>query len=420
MPECGRACGPPSGCSKGSDSIRKISIPISQIKILAILFFSLFATITGVGIVVPLLPVYAHQLGAGGLAIGLVFGGFSFSRSMLLPVFGRLSDRRGRKPLIVAGLLAYTLVSVAFIYSSTVMQLIAVRFIQGMASAMVMPVVQAYVGDITPPGKEGLVMGIFNMSMFFGLSLGPVAGGLLNDHFSMQATFICMGALSLLGFALSLGMLPPTRSEAALNRNRSPARWRTIARDRVVAGIFIYRFCYTAAIGVIWGFLPVMADAELGLSSSRIGVLVMLGVFVSGLIQIPMGYLSDRFNRRIMVAAGGALAGAAVLLYTVAGSFSGLFAAGVLFGLGGGTAMPALMAVAVIKGNHIESMGSVMALLTMGHSLGMMIGALMAGIMMELFSLRGAFGLGSGIVFLGVAFFYFCTAGKSLGREGAA
>ncbi len=372
------------------------------------------------GIVVPLLPVYAHQLGAGGLAIGLVFGGFSFSRSMLLPVFGRLSDRRGRKPLIVAGLLAYTLVSVAFIYSSTVMQLIAVRFIQGMASAMVMPVVQAYVGDITPPGKEGLVMGIFNMSMFFGLSLGPVAGGLLNDHFSMQATFICMGALSLLGFALSLGMLPPTRSEAALNRNRSPARWRTIARDRVVAGIFIYRFCYTAAIGVIWGFLPVMADAELGLSSSRIGVLVMLGVFVSGLIQIPMGYLSDRFNRRIMVAAGGALAGAAVLLYTVAGSFSGLFAAGVLFGLGGGTAMPALMAVAVIKGNHIESMGSVMALLTMGHSLGMMIGALMAGIMMELFSLRGAFGLGSGIVFLGVAFFYFCTAGKSLGREGAA
>jgi MFS transporter, DHA1 family, multidrug resistance protein len=390
-----------------------------QLKIFVTLFFSLFATITGVGIVVPLLPVYAHELGAGGLAIGLVFGGFSFSRTALLPVFGRLSDRRGRKPLIVIGLLAYTLVSFAFIYSNTVVQLITIRFFQGMASAMIMPVVQAYVGDITPPGKEGLIMGMFNMSMFFGLSLGPVAGGLLNDHFSMQATFICMGALSFLGFALSLSLLPPTRSEAALarNRNKPPAQWRTIVRDRVVAGIFIYRFCYTAAIGIIWGFLPVMADAEMGLSSSRIGVLVMLGVFVSGLIQVPMGYLSDRFSRRAMVVAGGVLAGLAVILYMWAHSFAELFAAGVLFGLGGGTAMPALMAVAVKKGNHIDSMGSVMALLTMGHSLGMLIGALLAGLMMDWFYLRGAFGLGGAIVLLGVATFYFCTAGSRLDTD---
>ncbi len=399
---------------QGADQKKERSISTAQIKIFATLFFALFVTITGVGIVVPLLPVYAHQLGAGGLAIGLVFGGFSFSRSLLLPVFGRLSDRKGRKPLIVAGLLAYTLVSIAFIYSTSVVQLIAIRFVQGMASAMIMPVVQAYVGDITPPGKEGLIMGIFSMSMFFGLSLGPVAGGLLNDHFSMQATFICMGLLSFLGFALGLGLLPPTRTEAALNRNPSPAQWRTIVRDRVVAGIFIYRFCYTAAIGIIWGFLPVMADAELGLSSSRIGVLVMLGVFVSGLIQIPMGYLADRFNRRILVVTGGLVAAAAVFLYMGADSFGELFVAGVVFGLGGGTAMPALMAVAVTKGNHIESMGSVMALLTMGHSLGMLIGAVLAGLMMELLSLRGAFGLGSAMVVLGVAFFFFSTAGRNL------
>jgi MFS transporter, DHA1 family, multidrug resistance protein len=388
-----------------------------QLKIFITLFFSLFATITGVGIVVPLLPVYAHELGAGGLAIGLVFGGFSLSRTVLLPFFGSLSDRRGRKPLIVIGLLSYTLVSFAFIYTNTVVQLITIRFFQGMASAMIMPVVQAYVGDITPPGKEGFVMGMFNMSMFFGLSLGPVAGGLLNDHFSMQATFICMGLLSFLGFALSLGLLPPTHTEGALNRNRPPAQWRAIMRDRVVAGVFIYRFCYTAAIGIIWGFLPVMADAELGLTSSRIGVLVMLGVFVSGLIQVPMGYLSDRFSRRTMVVVGGFLAGIAVLFYMWAYSFAELFAAGVLFGLGGGIAMPALMAVAVKKGNHIDSMGSVMALLTMGHSLGMLVGALLAGLMMDWFHLRGAFGLGGILLLVGVALFFLCTARLAPGEK---
>ena len=83
--------------------------------IFAILFFSIFATITGVGIVVPLLPVYARQLGANGVYIGLIFGAFSLSRSLFLPFFGHLSDRKGRKPLIVPGLLAYTVVSVAFL-----------------------------------------------------------------------------------------------------------------------------------------------------------------------------------------------------------------------------------------------------------------------------------------------------------------
>ena len=89
-------------------------------KIFITLFFALFATVTGVGIVVPLLPVYAHNLGASGLYIGLIFGSFSISRTCLLPYFGRLSDRTGRKPIIVIGLLAYAVVSVAFLLSTKV------------------------------------------------------------------------------------------------------------------------------------------------------------------------------------------------------------------------------------------------------------------------------------------------------------
>ncbi|MBW2584501.1 MAG: MFS transporter, partial [Deltaproteobacteria bacterium] len=67
-------------------------------KIFGTLFFSIFATVTGVGIVVPLLPIYAHDLGASGLYIGLIFGAFSMSRTVFLPWFGRLSDIKGRKP----------------------------------------------------------------------------------------------------------------------------------------------------------------------------------------------------------------------------------------------------------------------------------------------------------------------------------
>jgi MFS transporter, DHA1 family, multidrug resistance protein len=79
-----------------------------------------------------------------------------------------------------------------------------------------------------------------------------------------------------------------------------------------------------------------------------------------------------------------------------------------LFGLGGGIAMPALMAMAVIKGKQTESMGSVIALLTMGHSIGMLVGALGAGLMMDWLDLRGAFFLGALLMFAGVAVFFVC------------
>jgi DHA1 family multidrug resistance protein-like MFS transporter len=378
-------------------------------KIFGTLFFSLLATITGVGIVVPLLPVYAHSLGASGLYIGLIFGAFAISRTVLLPYFGRLSDRKGRKPFILAGLFCYTLVSVAFILFSDVYQMIVIRFFQGMASAMVMPVIQAYVGDITPKGREGLVMGLFNMSLFFGLSLGPVAGGYINDHFNLTAAFACMGALALVGAFLSLWLLPATRDEAGLRKGRPPLRWRAIIGDRVIIGLFAFRLAYTSGIGIIWGFVPVLADADFHLSSSQIGVLVMLGVLVSGLIQAPMGYLADRLDRKMLVVTGGLLAGLAVCSYQWAGSHAQLLASSILFGLGGGTAMPAVMAVAVLKGHQTESMGSVMALLTMAHSLGMLSGAVLAGLMMDWYHLRVAFGLGAGCMLAGLGVFLVCV-----------
>lgn len=364
-------------------------------KVFTTLFFSLFVTITGVGIVVPLLPVYAHTLGAGGFAIGLIFGAFSLSRTVLLPYFGRLSDRKGRKPFILTGLFCYALVSLAFTFADSVTTLIVIRFFQGASSAMIMPVVQAYVGDITPVNREGFVMGLFNMSMFLGLSLGPLLGGMINDRFSLTTAFVCMGALSLVGFGLSLRLLPPTREERVTTESSQPTGWRHILGDRGIALLAFFRFAYTAAIGIIWGFLPVLASDELELSSTAIGLLVMLGVFVSGLAHVPMGYLADRASKRVMMTVGGSLVALSMLSYLWVDSFWGLFGANLVFGLGGGISMPPLMALSVIKGNQLEAMGSVMALLTMAHSLGMLCGALLAGVMMDLFALRHAFPLGA-------------------------
>lgn len=377
-------------------------------KIFGTLFFSLFVTVTGVGIVVPLLPVYAHDLGASGFYIGLIFGAFSLSRTLFLPYFGRLSDRKGRKRIILPGLFAYSLISLAFAFSRDVPTLIAIRFFHGIASAMLMPVIQAYVGDITPAGKEGMFMGIFNMSLFIGLSLGPLLGGVIHDYFGMQVAFGCMGLMALIGFLLSLVFLPPTATERVLSKPHSLRSWKVLMADRDIIALFGFRLAYTLCIGIIWTFLPLLADLEFALSSSAIGLLIMISVLISGSINIPMGVVADRVNKKRMVALGGLIVVYSVWSFKGAGGFGDLLLANVIFGLGGGIAMPALMAIAVSKGSRADAMGSVMAILTVAHSLGMLVGSLLGGFLMDWFHLRWAFPIAAVMMLAGVAVF-FCS-----------
>jgi DHA1 family multidrug resistance protein-like MFS transporter len=389
-----------------------------NVKLFATLFLAVFSVTLGVGLVVPFLPVYAHELGATGLYIGFMFGVFSLSRSAFLPYFGKISDRKGRKPFITAGLLAYFLVSIAYIFSRSVELFIVIRFFQGIASAMIFPVALAYVGDITPERREGFIMGLFSLSLYAGLSVGPVIGGVVKDSFGIQISFLSMGLFNLAGFLLCLILLPPRKEETPRSKTKHPLDYRVLIKDRYIAGLFIFRFAYTTCIGIVWSFLPLFADAEFNLSSSLIGILLMLGVLTTGLLQTPMGLLADRFNKRILIATGGLFAGAALFSFVKVQSIWGLFFANTLFGVGGGIAIPSVMAMTVILGRRTHSMGSIMGLLTMGHSLGMLLGPILAGIMMDAFELAMGFILGTAMMLLGIVISLVLTANfQTLARD---
>ncbi len=370
------------------------------------LFFTIFIIVTGMGMVVPLLPLYAEKLGANGLYIGMIFGSFAFSRTIFLPYFGKLSDQKGRKPFILAGLGGYVFVAIAFVWFANVNSLILIRFLQGIASAMIMPVVQAYIGEITEKNREGYSMGLFSMSMFSSLSLGPLMGGIIKDVWSMQGTFICMAVLSATGLLLSFIFLPPVSDEHIKRKDRTSVPWKIILKgNKNLVAIFSFRFAYTSCIGVIWCFLPIFADKQFALSGASTGLLVMLGVFVSGLLQLPMGYVADRFNKRIMVGTGGVICSTAMFMLAHSHSYSDLLFSVCFFGLGGGISMPAVMAIAVLMGNEKKAMASVMSIITMAHSMGMMAGSITAGVAMDYFSLRFAFPCG--MVIMGAGTFLF-------------
>jgi predicted MFS family arabinose efflux permease len=279
-----------------------------------------------------------------------------------------------------------------------------------------MPVVQAYVGEITPAGQEGYSMGLFNLSMFLSLSLGPLMGGVIKDIWSLDAAFICMGILSAVGLWLCLFLLPPVSTEQAGNKNYQIVPWSTLLKDKILISIFIFRYAYVACIGVIWCFLPVFADIEFGLSGSLIGVLVMLGVFVAGLLQIPMGWAADRINKNIMIITGGILSTIGMILPYWSSSFYDLVVAVIVFGIGGGISMPAIMAYAVIIGDEKKAMGSVMSIMTVAHSLGMLTGSMAAGLAMDFLSLRLSFPCGTLIMLIGT-FIFLAMADKSFKKN---
>ena len=381
-------------------------MPIN-IKIFTTLFLAIFFTTLGVGLVVPLLPVYAHELGAGAFQVGLVFAAFSLTRSMFVPYFGKLSDKKGKKPLLTTGLFIFFFLSILYTYSKNIETLILLRLGQGFASAMVLPVAQAYIGIMTPPQKEGRVMGLFSISLYGGLSIGPLLGGVVKDWYSINASFLSMGALCLLGFVLCLLFLP---REGVLQKSNpsgsgKPKSYLAIVKTPAIFSLFTFRICFTTCIGIIWTFLPLFANTMLDLSSSAIGFVIMINVFIAGLLQAPMGYIADRFSKKIMVTAGGVLAIISLLCLNYATSFNGLVIANGIFGLAGGISLPAIMALGIIEGRKTKAMGSIMGILTLAHSLGMLVGPLLAGIIIDVFSMETIFITGAAILGAGTIVF---------------
>lgn len=372
-----------------------------QRQIFIALFLAVFAATLGMGIVAPLLPLYAQHYGAQGLAIGLVFASFSISRTALLPFIGKMSDKRGRKVFITLGLLLLTFTSLGYVVSRSIGGLIITRMLQGIAAALVIPISLAYMGEITLRGKEGATMGMFNIFFFGGLAAGPILGGVVKDLAGVEFSFYSMGVVALVGFFLTLFFLPEsTVARHVPSHSAGPLGW--IFESGRIRGIYLFRLCFAIGIGLTWAFLPIYGHDVMRLTSSHIGLVISLNILIATILQTPCGMLADRFSKEGLVIIGGCLAAAALSLIPFTRNFLELVSVNILWGVAGGFSMPALAALAVEEGKKLGGMGAVMSIFVMCHSIGMIVGPLMAGAIAEFVNIAVVFFAGSLTGLIGV------------------
>jgi len=372
------------------------------------LLLSIFVAMLGLGVVSPIMPLYAESLGATFTQIGLLTSAWSISRFIFSVPAGTLSDKIGRKKVIMIGLGGYALVSLLYIVAWSFPSLLIFRFLHGIGSAMAIPVAMAYAADLAPKGQEGKYMGTMNLAMFGGMGVGPLIGGTLTDMFSLSAPFYLMCGGTALSLLTVLAFLPESKEVSAKGPKAKPS-FTKVLTNRVLLANFVFRTINSVGRGAIFGFLTIyisnsISNGGLGLSVTIAGTVLSVGQLSNALLQRPCGDLADKYNKKTLIILGGILSAIGMAGFPLSSTFWQLMASRLIFSLGSAMMTPAMSAIEAIEGKNY-GLGTTMSVMQSSMSLGNMAGPLISGILADIFSLRPIFYLGSLVSFIGLGLF---------------
>ena len=369
-----------------------------------ILGFTLLVVLLGYGMIQPIIPFLITKLGASGRDLGLLTSVYAVMQLILAPFWGTLSDRIGRRPVLLIGVLGYAITMLAFGLSTRFWMLFVSRAFSGVLSSGTLPTALAYISDNLPEKERGGAMGQLGAATGLGLVLGPLLGGLLSTG-SLSLPFFVGAGLALLSALLVYLLLPESRSaRAAANPAQTDNFWHWNALKRILlspAGallllIFILNFGITVFQGI--GGLYVLK--KFNFDTRQMGTLWMV---VGGVMVIGQGALTGlltKFTGEVKVIRLGLLVGVVgfIALLLASGFIPILLAAG-LFILAYSLANPALNSYLSVFGG--EQQGGLMGLNAAFASLSRVFGPLWAGFV---FDIHMAYPFASGAAVLSIGF----------------
>ena len=358
----------------------------------------------GFGIIWPLVPVFAVQLGAKGLQIGLIIAAFNIARSISNPFIGRLCDHTSHKGLIFSGLLISSLISVGYITATSTTQLVLIRMLHGFASALVVPVAMALAAIMAPATHLGKFLGTLNMALLVGMGIGPMLGGFIKDEYGMDYAFVVMSLIALLtSIGVLIGIPKELSSEAASNGNTSVSI-NQFLKHRQFKGLFLLRLFASMGQGAVYTFLPVLAF-KTNLSSAQIGVILGVNIFTIAGLQRSLGSYADRTNPVSAMVLATGLSGLTVAAMPLFPSFYIILVLNIMMAMANALALATGWLVAGRMG-YTLGMGSVMGALDSARSIGFIVSPVISGFIYDHFGILPVFFFGGSLVIMASLYSY--------------
>jgi MFS transporter, DHA1 family, tetracycline resistance protein len=317
---------------------------------LSLIFLTVFIDLLGFGILIPILPSFAKkELGVDESAIGIAIAIYSFVQFLFNPFFGKLSDKHGRKPVIVVSLFLNAIGYVLFAYTHSYIMLLVSRVIAGIGGSSI-GVAQAYIADVTTKENRSKGMGLIGAAFGLGFVFGPLMGGILSEYGYMVTGFAAAG-FSLLAFLLTLFYLP----ESNLNRAASVQKKRSLfdiegtkkilSRPELFILVLLF-FILTFSFANIYGTFALLGIQVYGFSDLQNGYMFGIVGLTSAIVQGGLiGYVNKVMSKKYIIITGAFLIMITLALIPYGQTFLGLAIVSVVLSYGTGTLQPTILSL---------------------------------------------------------------------------
>jgi DHA1 family tetracycline resistance protein-like MFS transporter len=342
------------------------------VKPLAIIFLTIFVNLVGFGIIIPLLPFYAQTFGASPLVIGLLFASFSVSQLVAAPILGDISDRWGRRPVLIFSLLGTVVSFVMLALAHSLAMLFAARIVDGLSGGNI-TTARAYIADITTEEDRAKAFGILGAAFGLGFIVGPGLGAAFS-HISYTAPIWLAAAITVVATSLAYFWLPETVHRAHAG-GRLP--WHALADlwDRShLRVLFTIDFVYWAAFAVYQTTFALFGARRFGFDAAHTGYLLsafgFLGVVVQGgLVGPVVTALGERTTLAVGLAFAAAGWGGSAMTYSVPVFVAMLVPGAIGIGLTNAT-LSSLISKAASRTEQGRVQGAAGALESLGRTIG--------------------------------------------------
>lgn len=350
----------------------------------AAIFLTCFIDILGFGIVIPVLPLYAEHFGATALQIGWLIGIFSLAQFFFAPVWGKISDRVGRKPVLLIGLAGTVAGYVLMGLAQTVTALFVARLIAGISGANI-SAAQAYLADISTPENRARAMGLLGAAFGLGFVFGPALGGWAGATFNYAAPMYIAAGLAAVNAVFVLFRLPESHHPGVADRPAErlfPTLFSHVEKRTFLWSVGGY-FLVITGFSIMTSLFALLLNHRFGLDAKKTGYILagigIIGVVIQGGL---IGRLVRRCGEPRLALSGAVLMGAGLAWLAFAGSVGSMFAATALVGIGNSLLMPTLSSLAS-RSAEAEWQGRALGVMQSCGSLARWFGPMIAGVLLS-------------------------------------